>query len=643
MDSTKGGAALVTALIALIGLAPVRAERVPRVQEASNQQSSASPQDTEKARSEKKAALLLDQVVAEAGGLRLPENRIYVQISAGDLLWPRDEARARALFNDAANAIADFLRKPDTNDRRAANTSRVALQLRQELVIAAAQKDTALAYQLLQTMPEPQTDSNQRFRRGDPQSSLEQSLVAVIAANDPKTALKNAQGWLDRGEYPLTFPKVLSQLQQKESDSATKLAEQLVRKLQPDELLAKQDATRLATALLRPGPRVDKKTGQAAPSDAGDADRVLGESVYHDLLASVITAALRATPPAPGTAAAGRGGFRGGPAGPRAATVPQTDADIAQANARSLLSALQGMQQQVDAYAPERSLALRQKLSQMGIGDDQRAAFGQLFSLMQQGTSEMLMNAAATAPEGMQGRLYQRAAMKALDEGNADRAKDIANQHLDGNARDNMLHTVEMRQATQSATPNKMDEIRQTLSRAQSDDERVSLLLQFANALQAESPKLALQLLDEARGLVMRKATSYSQLEAQLNVAHAVAQVDPARAFETLEPGINQINELLSAAAVLNGFEVNLFKDGELPLQGGGSITATVMRYGAELASLAKIDFDRAQMMTDRFQLTEPRVLARLALVRGVFGAKPIESGARSGGRSFGGFGRRPE
>jgi hypothetical protein len=189
-----------------------------------------------------------------------------------------------------------------------------------------------------------------------------------------------------------------------------------------------------------------------------------------------------------------------------------------------------------------------------------------------------------------------------------------------------------------------MDEVRQALNRAQTDEERLSLLLQFANSLQSSNPKLALQLLDEARGLVSRRANNYNQLEAQVKVAQAYEAFDPSRSFEALEPGINQINELLSAAALLNGFEINIFRDGELPLQGGGSLSSIVVRFGAELASLAKIDFEKAQSTTERFQLTEPRVLARLAMVRGVLGLNPMEPQNRGLGFSVGGqFGRRPD
>jgi hypothetical protein len=638
--NAKNGTALLIAFAIVLGFAPAS-----QAQDPASPQPSADQQDKEKLTPEKKAVLLLDQVVGEAGGLKLPENRIYIQISAGDVLWDRDEPRARVLFGEAGTGIAEMMRRNDPNDRRAANANRTALELRQELLITVARHSGEFAYQLLQTMPAT-PEAGPGVRRQDSQTSLEQSLVAAIAANDPKTALKNAQGWLDKGEYPASLSKVLSQLQTKDAESATKLSDQLVKKLQPEELLAKQDAVRLSLSLLRPGPRAEQKSGGGSQPVAANPNQLLAESAFRDVMAATITAALRATPQPQNMAArGGQGGFRGRPntPGQGAAAAPQSEADIQQSNARMLLMGLQSLQPQIDQYLPERSLALRQKLTQMGMDRDPRGAFGQMANLMQQGTSDSLMTAAASAPQGMQNRLYQQAATKALDEGNPDRARDIANQHLDGTARTNMLHAVDLKQAVNS-TPNKMDEIRKTLNRAQTDDERLTLLLQFAGSLQADSPKLALQLLDEARGIVTRRATNYGQFEAQVNVAHAYAALDPSRSFETLEPGINQLNELLSAAAMLSGFEVNIFKDGELPLQGGGSLSGIVMKYGTELASLAKTDFDRAQLMTERFQLAEPRILARLTMVRGVLGVAAIDSSNNGfGGRGGGQFGRRPQ
>ena len=98
-----------------------------------------------------------------------------------------------------------------------------------------------------------------------------------------------------------------------------------------------------------------------------------------------------------------------------------------------------------------------------------------------------------------------------------------------------------------------------------------------------------------------------------------------------LELGIGQLNELLSAAAVLNGFEVEIYKDGELSLRGDNDLVGMVARFGQELAALAKIDFDHARMTADRFQLTEPRLNAKLSIVQNVIGgqAAPVNNNRR--------------
>src|SRR6185369_704457 len=140
---------------------------------------------------------------------------------------------------------------------------------------------------------------------------------------------------------------------------------------------------------------------------------------------------------------------------------------------------------------------------------------------------------------------------------------------------------------------------------------------------QKENPKLAVQLLDEARQMTNRRATGYDNFEQQLKVAHAFAPVDPARSFEVMDPGISHLNELLSAAAVLSGFEINMFRDGEMTILNGNGLTSTIGRYGQELALLAKSDFERSEALAGRFQFPEARIMARMAIVQGLLGTKP--------------------
>ena len=59
---------------------------------------------------EKKTFALLDEVITGASVLKLPENRLIIQASAADLLWQRDEKRARALFKSALDNLLETAR-----------------------------------------------------------------------------------------------------------------------------------------------------------------------------------------------------------------------------------------------------------------------------------------------------------------------------------------------------------------------------------------------------------------------------------------------------------------------------------------------------------------------------------------------------
>ena len=619
----------------------------------------------EKETAERKAAALLEQVVGQLGLLKLPENRIRVQIAAGDLLWKRNEARARSLFALAGDGVAEMMRSTD------GNTQRWATQLRQEVVLTVAQHNAPLAYQLLAVTRSQAlaTEAGNNSRRPNLDANLEQNLLARVAAIDPKLAAQKVEESLAKGEYPGTLAQVLSSLQQQDKDSATKLTAKIVSKLQSENMLLNVQAENLALSLLRPGPRPavsgsDNATAtsganqtastQAAARSAGAP--VLGDSAYQDLLNTIIDAALRATPQTANTQRGGgpnnprgRGGNPGAPQNADQST--PSDGQIEQQNARRLLNGLQGLLTQIDQYLPSRATAVRNKMTELGMGNNARMAPNQISSMIQQGTADSLLAAASTAPPQLQSRIYQLAAQKALEEGNADRARQIANDHLDPSMRDAVLQRVDFQVMAARVETENMDELRQTLANLRSDDERIDLLLQLAaavqttNAARKSDPKLALRFLTEAQHLTNRRAASYQQFEQQLRVAQAFEALEPSRSFDVLDPGINQLNELLSAAALLSGFEVNIFKEGELPLEGGSDLGEMVARFGQELATLAKTDFEKAEASSNRFQLPEARLLAQISIVRNLLGVakvRPVNNGFNVGG-GRGGFARRPQ
>jgi len=599
----------------------------PTAQTATAQRSPDPQQQAEKLKLERKAAVLLEQVVTEAQSLKLPENRIRVQIAAAEMLWERNQSRARGLFSDAAAILGQMTVDVDRTDREEIQT---LSQLRQDLVLTSARHDADLGYQIFRSTQPPASTANtgNRGRRGnfDPQGNLEQNLLATIAATDPKVAYQRASESLDKGEYPTALSRVLAQLQSKDPEAFKKLSDKTLSRLGSDNLLASREATTLAMGLLMPGPRVAAASTSGDASKSANTSQVLSESAYHDLMDNAVTASLSVTSLAPMgnvRGGGGRGAFRAAQANQANVQNTSDDTQVRQNNARMLLFGLSAMLSQIDLYLPERAQAVRQKLTDLGVGNNSMDNGNQIRTALQQGTSESLEAAAKGAPPQIQSRLYQQAAEKAVDEGNTDRALQIANDHLDESGRTSVMQAVDFKRLATTATPEKLNEIKQKLAGLPSDSDRVKYLIELSTATQKDNPKLALRFLEDANNLVNKRATSFREFEDQLKVADAFATLDPKRSFEVLEPGIAQLNELLSAAQVLNGFEVDVFRDGELPLQGGSDLGNMVARYGQELAALAQIDFERARITADRFQLAEPRLLAKLSIVQGALGVQP--------------------
>lgn len=614
------------------------------------QQPSAEELAKQKAELEKNAYRLLDQVIDEAQSLRLAENRIRVQINAADMLWDQNPGRSRSLFTMAAEGVAELnrLQQEALNRRDATLTASVdesggvrrpppqppnmrAFQLRQELVLTAARHDAALAYQLLaSTKPPAQVQTTVDSRGPRPQANaeenLEQTLLGRIASLDPKLAAQNAEQMMEKGQFPRTLPEVINQLRRQDGEAADKLTDKTVKRLQASNLLTNNEASGLVQALLTPGPRQPVAEGAAQPA-VSRRGPVLEHSAYVELLSSVVDAALKATPAPRGQANARRVQATPAPGGARPATgpPPPTEAQIEQANARRLLAGLQPALSIIDQFLPAKAPQVRQKMAELGMSTSYNPTFPQAMAAIQGNpTADALIQAAASAPQQMKARLYQQAAFKALEEGDTERARQIATDHLQNNARDMVMQRISFRELSKKEEGARLDEVRQAVARLQSDNQKLDLLIQIAVDTQKTDPKLAIQVLEEAKLITNRRATSYEHFEQQLRVARAFATADPARSFEVLEPGISQLNELLSAAAVLSGFEINMFREGEMSIQGGNGLTSTINRYGQELARLARSDFERSETLAGRFQFAEPRIMARLAIVKGLLGSEPV-------------------
>jgi hypothetical protein len=657
---------IVPFVLLLVSVSSVVAQDATSQTATAQQSPDPQQQQEEKAKLEKKALALLEQVVTDSQGLKLPENKLRVQIAAADMLWDKNAARARGLLTDAGAMLGQMMLEVNRTDREDMMTIN---QLRQELVLTAGRHDAELGYQLLHSTqpPPPQTQANAALGPGrgnrpqinfdQPGNNLEQQLLSTVAATDPKYAYQKAIESLDKNEFPPSLSRILTQLQSKDKELFQKLSDKTLNRLASDSLLSSSQATSVAMNLLMPGPvpantststqsatTSTTTTTSATPAANPNARQpVLSESSYHDLLDSAITAALSVTSAGPINNMQRGGGAVRIQRGPgQQPQTPPDDAQIRQNNARSLLFSLQAILPQIDQYMPDRAQSVRQKLTDLGVNNNaMQGQMNAMRGLMNQGgSSDSLVTAASQAPPQVQSRLYQVAAQRAIDEGNIDKAVDIASNHLDENGRNAIMQAVDFKKLTTTASPEKLNEIKQKLAALPSDNDRIKYLIDLAKATQKDNQKLALRFMDDARNLVSRRAMDFDDFGNQLKVADAYATLDSKKSFEILDAGIAQLNELLQAATVLNGFSVDIFKDGEMSMRSNDDLVGMVVRFGGELALLAKVDFEGARGTADKFQLSEPRMNARLMIVQGVLGTRPLDNLNRQRPQNFQFFAR---
>jgi hypothetical protein len=380
---------------------------------------------------------------------------------------------------------------------------------------------------------------------------------------------------LDRRAYSLAITSTLAQLQKQDERAATQLTEKILGSLRADVLIDSYAAINLTLELLRAGPRASEApTGSMAQ---------LSVSAYRRLLETAATAVLK---PSPNT--------------------------VQRQNARDLLVNLRPLLPQIEQHLPERYQALRQKMNEL---KNAHTGFDRLTYLTQQGASNNLLMAASTAPPAVRDRLYQQAAVKAVDEGNVDSARQIANDQLDSEMRAAVFGRIAAQEQVRKDKTIQLEDLRQTLTETTSDRDRLRLLLQLAQRTKSDNPEYSGQQLTGAYVLVAGRATNYEQLQNKLQVIRVLGASDPARTFELLQSGIDQLNELISAAATLNGFEVEMFVSNEMPLPGNSQLGAMVVQYGQELALLAKCNFRRAVAAAEQFQYPEASLFARLSIV----------------------------
>jgi hypothetical protein len=563
-------------------------------------QTDAKPEEEQARRAalERKALELLDDVGGEAQGLKLAENRVRLQVAAADLLWARDEKRARELFNAALSSVASTVGEIAPDDPRREQLVQESLNLRREIAQTIAQRDPQLALDFVRGTRAPAvTGSPERnYYQPDQELALETGLAEQVSARDPKQALRIAEEVLSRG-LSSQLANVLERVRATDPEAASKLAADIVRKIRATNLTSNYEAMNLASYLLqvsRPSAEFVQARGGFAAVDSRRA-ALLDDQTRRDLLSSMVNAALSASND------------------PRARGAEQR-----------LAGSLQQFMPEIERLNPAQAQALRRGSAAQPsrvMPEAQARQQRELVNLVQTGTVDAMLDAAtkATAPETRQ-QLYQAAVWKAFNEGSPERARQIVSERFENaQQRAQFLHDLDQQAFWRAANAGDIEQARSLVSRFAKGDERTQLLGQLARLVAAKGDKEgATRLLEEVWNQIGGRAKNQQQFGAQLEMAGVYAQIAPDRAFEIVEAAISQLNEMVAAAEVVDGFGQEAFDQDELKAQGGWVWAQLVRQCGDTLGALARTDFERAVSAADRLQRPETRLVARLAVARGV-------------------------
>lgn len=581
---------------------------IVHAQTAARETSTASA-EAKKAREErdKKAFALADQIIRESESLRLPENRIRINIALADSLWPRDEKRARLLFKQAVAALSEVTAAAaDTNDRE--YLPQLPQQLRQEILQVAGNHDPALALEFLRAT-RPASPRPQPYWQPNYEAQLEMRLAMQVADKNPKEALAVAEDSLKLG-LGQEATSLLYNLNSRDKAAGETFLNVILKQIRSGESSKSQAAPYIALTLLRNW--IDSNRAapdQAAGQPSGQSLAGLNVDTARELSGIIINAILNDGSAAGGNAGAtvidGDGGF---------------DVYTYPGQLLGIIQQMKSMLPDVEKLSPARFPALSRKIAEFEkFNEAQRGPWVKYQQLSQTGTAEEMMRAATTAPPGVSDALLQQAAWKAVGQGDTDVAHRIIEKIADPEQRRQMEQNLARRAFERAQSESKLAEARALLSRFP-PEERAVLLAQMATSVAAQDKPAALSLLSEAEALLGDRALNYQQLRAQLHLANAYEQIDLGRSAGLVQKAINQLNELAVAALVLNGFDLQqYFRDGELVINGGNGLHEMAQESAQRLASISRQDFDRAKAIAEEFQRPEMRLMALLQIAQAAF------------------------
>ncbi|HEX6043830.1 MAG TPA: PPC domain-containing protein [Pyrinomonadaceae bacterium] len=548
-----------------------------------------------------RALELLDEVDAIIAELRTPQTRIRSQMQAANLLWDSDEKRAVKYASDAIVGFKELRASLDADVKEYFRSYGEIAQLRYEIAYMLASRQPEMALSFVRSTP-PLPDPYGNLREvSNQQTALEVEIANQIAVRDPKRALEVARETL-KSAYAPSLIGTIENLRQQKFEMAAQLAGEIADKLLSEKRLLKDaEAMNLALSLIR----LSGVSRRTQTSDSNDQPRrLLSEQQQRDLIQKVSNEAMAFRPSA------------------------GNNYSQEQNQAVNALRSLEMMGPEVDGVVSGGTAALQKRANELGNAGDARAFENlKLHNAIVNLPPDEALAAIQRAPKEMQESLYMQLANRLTMAGETARAKQLLTDHISNPyQRQQAITQIEQQDTYRAIAKGKFEDAIRNVANLPTPEERASMLIQIINQIGPGLKRAtALNYLEQARGLLApsERAQGQTQMSALFQIAKAFSAYDVKRAFEIVDPLVDQINDIADAARLLEGFGGEFYDHDELNMNNGNAVGAAAVQMTSTLGSLALVNFDRAKLTADRIRLAEVRIRAYLEIAQQAVKAAP--------------------
>lgn len=542
---------------------------------------------------QKDAVEFLRETASEVGRLRSIENRISFSSELASLMWFHDDKEAKAMYGQVVLDFKQLLMQFDAEMNSAANPSsddemgggflfggrgtktqrkfRIAMAVRQQIAMSLAEHAPDLAYNFfldsIASITNPQflkeAESSDRY--------FETNLMKKIAESDAAKGVAYGKESLKRG-IDTNHLDLLKAIYAKDAEKGIEFGEAILSKISSDRSLVRTPY--FYSALLTYGASNladSKKPGAKKP--VYDANKLRD-------LADVFALALLEWKDGEG---------------------PASTASWAS---------------QIEKYQPGRAAQIRAKFKTpkaSGTGSGPSLGMGS-------GTGSGISTAANMAPavrssnsntmQPWEREMKEREEKEKAERKMMDDLRSIGSKDLPKDERDKVIAQA-----------------RKIISETKGKDKKIAALsLLAAQVAKMGDKDLAAEIMLDAERLVNPNPKNYQDYLLSWMLASGYAETDADKAFPLLESTILRANDTINAFVKVAEFidiQEELIDDGEVQVgMFGGSmireLTGELGMASGTIRSLVKADFVKTKNLTNTFDRSEVRVLARMMVLRAV-------------------------